>query len=54
MKPMLVRVNGNLPRRVTAKDLILAIIGTISTSGGTGYAIEFGGKSIRSLSMKAG
>jgi 3-isopropylmalate/(R)-2-methylmalate dehydratase large subunit len=52
MKPMLVRVNGNLPRRVTAKDLILAIIGTIGTSGGTGYAIEFGGKSIRSLSME--
>ena len=53
MKPMLVQIDGELPRGVTAKDLILAIIGTIGTAGGTGYAIEFGGGTIRALSMEA-
>ncbi|WP_322034027.1 3-isopropylmalate dehydratase large subunit [Paraburkholderia sp. J76] len=52
MTPMLVRVEGELPSGVTAKDLILHIIGLIGTSGGTGYAIEFGGSTIRALSME--
>ena len=52
MKPMLVKVDGELPQAVTAKDLILAIIGKIGTSGGTGYAIEFAGGAVRSLSME--
>jgi 3-isopropylmalate/(R)-2-methylmalate dehydratase large subunit len=51
-KAMLVRVDGKLGRGVTAKDVILAIIGRIGTAGGTGYAIEFGGEVIRSLSME--
>ena len=37
---------------VTAKDLVLAVIGRIGTAGGTGYAIEFGGSTIRALSME--
>lgn len=49
---MLVRVEGRLGRGVTAKDVVLAIIGKIGTAGGTGYAIEFGGSVIRSLSME--
>ncbi|MDD3449760.1 MAG: 3-isopropylmalate dehydratase large subunit [Gammaproteobacteria bacterium] len=49
---MLVRVDGELPSGITAKDLILAIIGRIGTAGGTGYAIEFGGEAIRGLSME--
>jgi len=52
LKPMLIRVEGALPPGVTAKDLILAIIGKIGTAGGTGYAIEFGGSTIRALSME--
>jgi len=52
MKNMLVRVDGVLPRGVTAKDIILAVIGRIGTAGGTGYAIEFGGSTIRALSME--
>ncbi len=51
-KSMLVRVDGELPRGVTAKDIVLAIIGKIGTAGGTGYAIEFGGSAIRALSME--
>ena len=51
-KTMLVRVDGELGRGVTAKDVVLAIIGEIGTAGGTGYAIEFGGSAIRSLSME--
>jgi 3-isopropylmalate/(R)-2-methylmalate dehydratase large subunit len=51
-KNMLVRVDGVLPRGVTAKDIVLAIIGRIGTSGGTGYTIEFGGSAIRALSME--
>jgi 3-isopropylmalate/(R)-2-methylmalate dehydratase large subunit len=49
---MLVLVEGRLPRGVTAKDVALAIIGRIGTAGGTGYAIEFGGSAVRSLSME--
>ena len=52
MKPMLVRVEGELAPAVTAKDMILAIIGRIGTAGGTGYAIEFGGSTISALSME--
>ncbi|HET9652679.1 MAG TPA: 3-isopropylmalate dehydratase large subunit [Usitatibacter sp.] len=51
-KSMLVKCEGALPPGVTAKDLVLAIIGKIGTAGGTGYAIEFGGSTIRSLSME--
>ena len=51
-KSMLVKVEGTLPLGVTAKDIILAIIGKIGTAGGTGYAIEFGGSAIRALSME--
>ena len=52
MKPMLVRVDGELAPGVTAKDMILAIIGRIGTAGGTGYAIEFGGTTVTALSME--
>ncbi len=52
MKNMLVRVDGKLLPGVTAKDVVLAIIGEIGTAGGTGYAIEFGGEVIRGLSME--
>ena len=51
-KTMLVKVNGSLKSGVTAKDVILAIIGKIGTAGGTGYTIEFGGDVIRSLSIE--
>ena len=51
-KSMLVKVEGNLRPGVTAKDVVLAIIGRIGTAGGTGYAIEFGGSAIRSLSVE--
>lgn len=51
-KNMLVRVDGKLGNGVTAKDIVLAIIAKIGTAGGTGYAIEFGGEAIRSLSME--
>ncbi len=51
-KNMLVRVDGQLPEGVTAKDIILAIIGEIGTAGGTGYVIEYAGEAIRSLSME--
>jgi 3-isopropylmalate/(R)-2-methylmalate dehydratase large subunit len=52
MKNMLVRVDGRLGAGVTAKDLVLAVIGEIGTAGGTGYAIEFGGEAVRALSME--
>ena len=51
-KNMLVRVDGQLPAGVTAKDIVLAIIGEIGTAGGTGYVIEYAGEAIRSLSME--
>ena len=51
-KNLLVRVDGVLPRGLTAKDIVLAIIGKIGTAGGTGYTIEFGGAAIRALSME--
>ena len=51
-KNMLVQVNGPLAAGITGKDVALAIIGKIGTAGGTGYAIEFGGEAIRSLSME--
>ncbi|MDL4862156.1 3-isopropylmalate dehydratase large subunit [Halomonas elongata] len=52
MKNMQVRVEGELGEGVTAKDVVLAIIGRIGTAGGTGYAIEFAGSAIRGLSME--
>src|SRR3989440_2259676 len=52
MKNMRVNVEGPLGRGVTAKDIVLAIIGRIGTAGGTGAAIEFAGSTIRSLSME--
>ncbi len=51
-KTMEIRVNGAIPPGVTAKDVILAIIGKIGTAGGTGYVIEYTGEAIRSLSME--
>jgi 3-isopropylmalate/(R)-2-methylmalate dehydratase large subunit len=51
-RSMLVSVDGNLGRGVTAKDVVLAIIGEIGTAGGTGHVIEFGGNAIRALSME--
>ena len=52
MKNMRVRVEGALPPGVTAKDLVLAIIGRIGTAGGNGHAVEFAGSAIRALSME--
>jgi len=51
-KTLLVKVEGQLGRGVTAKDIALAVIGEIGTAGGTGYALEFGGSAIRALSME--
>jgi 3-isopropylmalate/(R)-2-methylmalate dehydratase large subunit len=51
-KNLLVKVEGTTARGVTAKDIVLAIIGRIGTAGGTGYTIEFGGSAIRALSME--
>ena len=51
-KNMRVTVDGQLPSGVTAKDIILAIIGEIGTAGGTGHVIEFAGEAIRGLSME--
>ena len=51
-KNMLIKVNGQTGPGVTAKDIVLAIIGHIGTAGGTGYTIEFGGEAIRALSME--
>jgi len=51
-KTLLVRVEGALGKGATAKDVALAVIGKIGTAGGTGYAIEFGGKAVRALSME--
>ena len=52
-KNMLVQVDGELKPGITGKDVMLAIIGKIGTAGGTGYAIEYAGSAIRSLSMEA-
>ena len=52
MKNLRINVEGPLERGVTAKDIVLAIIGRIGTAGATGYAIEFAGAAIRSLSME--
>ncbi len=52
MQNMRVNVEGALARGVTAKDVVLAIIGRIGTAGGTGHAIEFAGSAIRALSME--
>lgn len=52
MKNMLVRVDGELGAGVTAKDVVLHIIGVIGTAGGTGYAIEFGGSAMSSITME--
>ncbi|MCQ9375726.1 3-isopropylmalate dehydratase large subunit [Methyloversatilis sp. XJ19-13] len=51
-KSMLVQVEGDLGRGVSAKDIALYVIGQIGTAGGTGFAIEFGGSAIRALSME--
>ena len=50
-KNMLVTVDGTLPPGVTAKDIVLSIIGRIGTAGGTGHVIEYGGEAIRGLDM---
>ncbi len=52
MKNMQVKVEGKLPFGVTAKDIVLAIIGKIGTAGGNGHAIEFAGSAIRDLSVE--
>jgi len=52
MKNMQVRVEGELPFGVTAKDIVLAIIGKIGTAGGNGHALEFAGSAIRDLSIE--
>ncbi len=51
-KNMLVRVDGQVRDGVTAKDIVLAIIGKLGTAGGTGYTIEFAGEAIQALSME--
>ena len=51
-KNMLVSVDGEVGAGVTAKDIVLAVIGEIGTAGGTGYAIEFGGDAIHALSIE--
>jgi 3-isopropylmalate/(R)-2-methylmalate dehydratase large subunit len=51
-KNMRVTVDGQLPKGVTAKDVILAIIGEIGTAGGTGHVLEYAGEAVRSLSME--
>ncbi|MFZ4541890.1 MAG: 3-isopropylmalate dehydratase large subunit [Rickettsiales bacterium] len=51
-KNMRITVDGELPNGVTAKDIVLAIIGKLGTAGGTGFVIEYAGNTIRSLSME--
>jgi 3-isopropylmalate/(R)-2-methylmalate dehydratase large subunit len=51
-KNMRATVDGTLPDGVTAKDIILAIIGEIGTAGGTGYALEYAGEAVRAISME--
>lgn len=52
MKNLLINIEGNLGTGVTAKDVVLHVIGLIGTAGGTGYAMEFGGSAVRSLSIE--
>ncbi|MCH8847805.1 MAG: 3-isopropylmalate dehydratase large subunit, partial [Chloroflexi bacterium] len=52
LKTMEIRVNGTLPPRLTAKDIILGIIGEIGVDGAQGYAVEYTGEAIRALSME--
>merc|ERR1711939_118562 len=52
-KNMLIRVNGELKENISAKDLILGIIGKIGTAGGTGHVIEYEGNAIKKLSMES-
>ena len=51
-KNLLIKVEGKLPAGCTAKDVVLHIIGVIGTAGGTGHAIEFGGSTIRNLTIE--
>ncbi len=51
-RTMLIKVHGQLPNGVTAKDLALGIIGQIGTDGATGHVIEYAGEAVRSLSME--
>ena len=51
-KTMLLEISGELPRALTAKDLILGAIGQVGVGGGAGYAVEYAGEAIRSLSME--
>lgn len=51
-KSMEIRVNGTLPKGSTAKDLILYVIGQLTTQGGTGYCVEYTGSAIKALSME--
>jgi 3-isopropylmalate/(R)-2-methylmalate dehydratase large subunit len=51
-KNMQVVVDGRLAPGITAKDIILAVIGEIGTAGGTGYTIEYAGEAVRALSME--
>ncbi len=53
VKNMLIRVNGTLAKNITAKDLILGIIGKIGTAAGTGHVIEYSGNAIKGLSMES-
>jgi 3-isopropylmalate/(R)-2-methylmalate dehydratase large subunit len=51
-KNLLIKVDGKLPAGCTAKDVVLHIVGVIGTAGGTGHAIEFGGSTIRDLTIE--
>ena len=51
-KTMLVRVNGHVGAGITAKDIVLAVIGRIGTAGGTGYTLEYAGEAIEALSVE--
>ena len=51
-RTMLLEISGTLPQALTAKDLILGAIGQVGVSGGVGYAVEYAGEAIRSLSME--
>jgi 3-isopropylmalate/(R)-2-methylmalate dehydratase large subunit len=51
-KTLEIRIDGRLPEGVTAKDLILYVIGRISTQGGAGYCVEYTGQAIRAMSME--